>query len=390
MFKHHFVQPYFVVLFISASLGCQYFKSSNATAASGSSSASTSSPGSGKSEAPKPRYLPQFNPEDKEALHPRGLDLNATLSTIAFGSCANQDAPQPLWNEILKNDPQLFLFMGDNIYASKAEQKPASEQYKKLNKIPEYKKARESIPFMATWDDHDYGVNDGGANNPDKIQAQKDFSNYWRYIKDSIPLNQEGIYHSKLLGPNKKTVLVIMLDTRYFRSPLVPANDPNNPKLKYLPNKDKKSTLLGEKQWQWLEAQLRRKADLTIVVSSIQMLAETPGFEKWGNFPHEKERFFNTLKKTRAKNVFIFSGDRHIGFMSEEKINGWGTLYEVSSSSINRPTDLSEEDPAYLFPIYNQENFALMKIDWQTHKIFFELRNSKNSVVHSLAVPGKF
>jgi alkaline phosphatase D len=39
------------------------------------------------------------------------------LSRIAFGSCANQDHPQPVWDAIVVTQPELFLFLGDNVYA---------------------------------------------------------------------------------------------------------------------------------------------------------------------------------------------------------------------------------------------------------------------------------
>src|SRR5262245_32714787 len=41
----------------------------------------------------------------------------AILSRIAFGSCAKQDKPQPIWNAVVELNPQLFVFLGDNIYA---------------------------------------------------------------------------------------------------------------------------------------------------------------------------------------------------------------------------------------------------------------------------------
>ena len=36
--------------------------------------------------------------------------------TIAFGSCVHQDRPQPIWSAVLADDPDVFVFLGDNIY----------------------------------------------------------------------------------------------------------------------------------------------------------------------------------------------------------------------------------------------------------------------------------
>ena len=35
---------------------------------------------------------------------------------IAFGSCGWQDHPLPIFYEVVKQDPDLFIFLGDNIY----------------------------------------------------------------------------------------------------------------------------------------------------------------------------------------------------------------------------------------------------------------------------------
>ena len=38
------------------------------------------------------------------------------LTRIAFGSCADQHHPQPIWDKVLAYDPELFIFAGDNVY----------------------------------------------------------------------------------------------------------------------------------------------------------------------------------------------------------------------------------------------------------------------------------
>jgi alkaline phosphatase D len=328
-----------------------------------------------------------YKPPRSNDLIPRGLDFANAPSLIAFGSCAHQDFPQPIWEVISKTNPDLFLFMGDNVYASKPETKPISAQYEKLNQIKEFRSFREKIPFLATWDDHDYGLNNGGAENPEKEEAKKVFLNQWAYVRDSLKLNQGGIYYAKTLGGVRKKspiVQVILLDTRWFRSPLKPAMEAQATGKNYLPNEDKGVTILGEEQWQWLERQLLKPANLRLVVSSIQFIPENQGFEKWANFPKEKERFISLLKRTHAKNLFILSGDRHQGSISKMDINGWGPLFEVTSSSLNRPKVYEESDPTYLGPLVKTENFGLALIDWQKKRIRFELRNLQGETLNKI------
>ena len=46
----------------------------------------------------------------------RAQDLPSPLTRIAFGSCADEEKPQPIWDAVLAYQPQLFLLAGDNVY----------------------------------------------------------------------------------------------------------------------------------------------------------------------------------------------------------------------------------------------------------------------------------
>lgn len=350
---------------------------------------STPTPPSGSLTEAQKEIISKNNFNDELQLVPRGIDFGNVPEVVAFGSCADQNRAQPLWKTIEKNNPNLFLFMGDNIYASKSETSPASEQYKKLGRIPEFRSIREKVAFMSTWDDHDFGKNDGGGNFEGKEAFKNDFLKFWPYVKDSLGFNQGGLYHAKLIGGVKKkdpTFQVVMLDTRYFRSPLLENPDKSEGAPKYIPNTDPKATILGETQWEWLEEQLKRPAQVRFIVSSIQFVAEGHGFEKWANFPKEKERFINLLKQTNAQNVFILSGDRHIGTIAKQEIKGWGTLWDITASSINKPTNLEETDPSYIGSPIKSENFGVALIDWKRKKIRFELKNLSNEVLNQTEI----
>ncbi|KHD87711.1 MAG: phosphodiesterase [Bdellovibrio sp. ArHS] len=318
------------------------------------------------------------------AISYQDLALEKPLQRIAFGSCANQDQPEPLWQDIREAQPDLFLFMGDNVYASHPTQQPIAEQYRKMDQIPEYLAIRKEVPFMATWDDHDFGQRDGGADFKGKDQARKDFLNYWAYVKNSLPPEQQGVYHAKIIGPKNKSVQVIMLDTRYFRSPLKESPGNEGKAQDYLPQDE--GTILGEAQWQWLEAQLKRPASVRFIVSSIQLIAKDPKYEKWGNFPKERQRFFDLLKSTKAKNVILLSGDRHIASIAKMNLKNYGALYEITSSSINRANNYADADTHYVGPVYSKENFGLARIDWKKRTVTVDIRGFKNKVENSVKI----
>lgn len=332
--------------------------------------------------------LAVVNPASSEpyvsAIPSRELNTDLTLQKIAFGSCANQDWPQPLWTTIHETKPDLFLFMGDNVYASNTAQTPIPEQYRKLDKIPEYLKMRADVPFLVTWDDHDFGKKDGGADFAGKDIAKRDFLNYWAYANKTLPPELGGVYHSKIIGPKNKSVQIIMLDTRYYRSPLKEAFDGEGKSLGFVATDDPNATVLGDVQWKWLEEELKKPAKLRLIVSSIQLIGYENKYEKWGNFPQERQRFFDLLAKTQARNVVVLSGDRHMGIIGKTDIKSWGPLYDVTASSINRPTKFTDNDSQNVGPVYNQENFGLTTIDWKKKTVAVELRDMKNNVVNSI------
>src|SRR5688572_23509157 len=86
-----------------------------------------------------------------------------SLSRIAFGSCANQDKDQPIWDAVLAAKPELFIFLGDNIYGDTRDMNELRAKYQKLAAKPGFQRLKASTPLLATWDDHDSAENHAGA-----------------------------------------------------------------------------------------------------------------------------------------------------------------------------------------------------------------------------------
>jgi alkaline phosphatase D len=304
---------------------------------------------------------------------------------ILFGSCLVASRPHPILDQAAVKAPDIFVFTGDNIYADTERMDVMARKYGELAASPKFRALLKTSPVVAVWDDHDYGRNDAGAEYPAKAGSRRLFLDFWRVPADSPRRAHEGVYDAQVFGPPGKSVQVILLDTRYFRSPLkkgkgvpTPAHGP------YVPNEDPSATVLGPDQWTWLAEQLGIPARLRIVVSSIQVLAERHGWESWENFPLEKKRLLDTVRESRPGGVVFLSGDRHMGEISRVEVARAGaspadvtgssssggpgvfSLYDITSSGLNVrfPSNTPSANMYRVDGYYLKENFGMVEIDW--------------------------
>lgn len=317
----------------------------------------------------------------------------AQLHRIAFGSCFDANKPADIWDAVLAAEPDLMVLLGDNVYADTEDMDRMRAEYAKLGAIQAFANLRETCPILATWDDHDYGKNDAGAEYPMRREAQQVMLECFEEPPDSPRWAREGVYGAQVFGPPGRRVQVILFDTRYFRSPLRerPKTEitPLNPG-PYIPNMDETATMLGEAQWSWLAEQLRVPAELRLIASSIQVVAEEHGFEKWANFPHERERLFRTIREAKAEGVMILSGDRHMAELSRLDGAVGYPLYDVTSSALNRPRAWMLEPnrhrlgSRFIGETFYEANFGVIDIEWlgdNDAKLSVQIRNKDGRVV---------
>lgn len=303
------------------------------------------------------------------------------LSRIAFGACAKQDKPQPIWDAVVESQPEAFLFLGDNIYGDTDDMAILKAKWQLLGAQPGYQKLKATCPIFATWDDHDYGRNDAGADYPMRAESQQIFLDFFDVPADDVRRKQEGVYFSKIFGPAGKRTQIILLDARYHRSPLKRSTKTAEPGEGYRgiygENTDDGATMLGETQWKWLEEQLRKPAEVRIIGSGVQVITYENGWETWGNFPKERERLFKLIRDTRASGVVLLSGDRHLSEISKLDANdplGVGyPLFDITSTSLNAPSgNMTKSGVRFANELnrfrvgltYFDINFGSVHIDW--------------------------
>jgi alkaline phosphatase D len=314
------------------------------------------------------------------------LDATKTLRRIVFASCAQQNEDQSLWTKIAAEKGDLVLFIGDNVYGDVRSNDPAMPElkaaYMRLAMSEPFARVRAGAPMLTTWDDHDYGLNDGGGDYRLKDKAEALFDYVWD-VKDERA-RRPGVYGSWIVGEEGRRVQIIMLDTRYFRSPLKPTDEFGaRGKERYLPDADPAKTMLGEAQWRWLAEELEKPADLRLLVSSIQVMSEGHGWEAWRTLPAERQKLYDVIRASGAKDLVILSGDRHSAALYERRDVIGYPLFEATSSSINLPAakwradsgeTWVEQDPNRLGAMIYDANYGVIDIDWAAKTATFSIR----------------
>ncbi len=306
---------------------------------------------------------------------------------IAFGSCAEEDKPQPILDLAVQHKPDLFIYLGDNIYGDTYDMNVLKAKYNQLAAKQEFQNLKRNTKILATWDDHDFGWNDAGKHYPFKKESKEIFLNFFEEPQNSYRRKYEGIYTSYMFDKNGRKLQVILLDNRTFRNDLRPyRNELKDDKkffysLDYYPYETTDSTLLGAEQWRWLEEELKKPADLRIIGSGSQFGISFNGYEAWANFPHEQKRFLELIKKTKSNGVIFITGDVHYGEISKLNYNGLYPIYDITSSGITSTWHFATPNTNRIEGPVMDNHFGLLTIDWKLKdpSIKMEIWDVKNN-----------
>jgi alkaline phosphatase D len=329
---------------------------------------------------------------------PNASALEPVLTRIAFGSCARENKVQPIWDSIVAARPELFVFFGDNVYLDTRDPKVMREKYAAFAAKPGFKKLRARTPVIATWDDHDFGEDDAGSDYPMKEETRRQFLDFWKEPKDSPRRERDGIYTSYYYGPIGQRVQIILLDLRFNRTPIKvdarwgdtetydrwyeqqkgKSGEVPGP---YVRNADPNATMLGETQWRWLEDELRKPADLRIIGSSLQVLADFPAWEAWANYVDDQQRLFELIRHTKARGVVFISGDTHYGELTVQRRNVPYPLWDLTSSGLTETWPVAVPNAKRLGAAHSVANFGMLEVDWQRREIAMQLRDAQGATL---------
>ena len=301
-------------------------------------------------------------------------------SRIAFGSCARENKPQPIWDVINELRPELFIFLGDNVYGDTRDVNVLSSKYAQLAAQPGFRRLCSQTPVLATWDDHDFGEDDAGADYPMKEASRQVFCDFWGEPAGSPRRKRDGIYDALTLRRGGRTLQIILPDLRFNRTPIRRLDLGSKPYKTwsreieqagrdvpgpYEREPDERATMLGDPQWQWLERTLREPADLRILASSLQVVADFPGWEAWINYAQDHQRLLQAIRVARANGLFCISGDTHYGELSCLTTNTPYPLWDLTSSGLTEVWPVTPPNSRRIGEVVRETNFGWIEIDWQ-------------------------
>ncbi len=295
--------------------------------------------------------------------------------SIAFGSCARvQQKPiQPVWNAVDDKNPDLFLWLGDNIYADSIDPAIMAEVYRHQRNVPSFRPVMQSIPQLAIWDDHDYGLNDHDRRNPAKDQALRVFKNYWANPSYGID-EADGVFFNYCYG----RLEIFMLDDRFYRDPIETPNGPEK-------------TMLGVEQKAWLKKKLLASTASFKILAIGNVWTDEKGepSESWASFKDEREELFEFIKDNDISGIILLSGDNHVAELNciPRSEDGSYDLYEFSGSPLAQDPSqswLNYRPTLRMRQVYfRSSNFGLMEFDFRGDdpSVTFTLRDEQGSSV---------
>lgn len=241
---------------------------------------------------------------------------------LAMGSCARfgLDRRQPIWRVVAEREPDLFFWMGDNMYGDALDPDILAEEYRRQRDLADFQPVMARVPQLAIWDDHDFGLNDYHGGHPAKAEALRVFRAYWPNGSAGTA-EAPGVYFQYRYGG----VDFFMLDCRYHRSPNEAKDGPDK-------------TMLGKEQLAWLIDGLREsEAPFKVLVcGSGWTLQKGPTGDSWAGFAHEREELFGTIMREKIGGVVLMSGDTHLGELNviHASTPGGYDLYDLVSSPL--------------------------------------------------------
>lgn len=264
--------------------------------------------------------------------------------TMAVGSCSFINEPAydrpgtpygggyEIFNTIAASDPDLMLWLGDNVYFREVDWGSLSgmqHRYSHLRQLPEMQALLGACPHLATWDDHDFGPDDSDGSWVHKDWAADTFRDFWPNPSQGLPdAGGQGI----TTAFSFMDVDVFVLDNRTFR--IHPDNRTQTPQM------------LGDVQMDWLMAGLQSsRAPFKLIAVGSQVVSDFAGYENMARFKKERAELLRRIDKEGIRGVVFLTGDRHSSELSRLTLPGGRTVLDFTCSALTSGTYDHSDEP---------------------------------------------
>lgn len=292
--------------------------------------------------------------------------LNSSRLKLAVASCLNDYETEHfnIWDTLLKKDPEYLLLIGDNVYSDRTAKEVITtdpeilwNRYVDMRlKLPLFYQQK-LIATHALWDDHDFGINDGGSEYKHRRASKEIFEAFWaQNLGNESWTKGFGVGGLLTLGDFN----LYFLDGRSFRT-LHP-----------------EGSHIGIDQEAWLLKNLIDETNPSILIKGDQFFGGYHSFESFeGRHPQDFSKFIASLKKLPTPFIFM-SGDRHFSEIMQFPRSMFGRpSFELTSSPLHAFHPIKQEDfnPWRVVSVKNKNNFLMIDNEAIENHWFMEVES---------------
>ncbi|MFT4519051.1 MAG: alkaline phosphatase D [Halioglobus sp.] len=270
-------------------------------------------------------------------------DINSSPDHLRYAFASCQQRTQSYYvahRAIAKENVDFLLHLGDYVYVHDSATLSVDDYrsvYQRFHSNPELQALHAQVPLVAVWDDGEFYNGVDSTGDPQRLaNARQAWFEAMPVMRNRLDRTFRSIRWGKLAE-------MLLLDTRQYRDPEVPANttfagllDAQDTTIP--PGEDMFApgrTTLGAKQWRWLTRRLSNtQARWKIMGSSYDMApwkltdfdtpelrAEDPDLQKnggiyvsneaWDDYQDERRKLMRHIESEEISNVLVSAGHTH-------------------------------------------------------------------------------
>lgn len=308
---------------------------------------------------------------------------------FAFSACADTGSTHPVFLQILRQEPAVFLHLGDLHYENITWDRRESFRlaYDSVLGSRTQRELYRAVPIVYTWDDHDFGPNGADRHSPSRDAAHATYREYVPHHPLAAPGPDGPIAQAFTLGRAR----FLVLDARSARDA---ATAPD----------DAAKTLLGAWQKDWLQRELlaaRDRFPLIFIVSSVSWVSNEHGSrDNWGRYTTERAELSDWMVAQGIRGVCFVSGDAHMLAADDGRHNdyargGGPNFPALQAAPLDRYGSIKGGpwSVAPQLPAANEGQFGLVEVDDRgdtLHVVFRGLdQDGREKLRLEFTVPGR-